>query len=155
MFANFHYQAFRAHRANLLFILWTCSFCLHLKTKKKNILRILKKNSQIFKNLIFFIKLKTFKTHFFIFIIHKPSQWSRDVQQKIWARSVQPFWRLFIFFSLFSFVNLSLFFIYVDIKLVPNHALRFTTRLGRCNVPSERNKIYFLFVINLSHGTYI
>ena len=25
------------------------------------------------------------------FIIHNPSLWSRDVQQKIWARSVQPF----------------------------------------------------------------
>jgi len=40
----------------------------------------------------FFTKLKTFKTHFLlIFIIHKPSLWSRDVPQKIWARSVQPF----------------------------------------------------------------
>ena len=27
-------------------------------------------------------------------IIHKPSLESRDVPQKIWARSVQPFWRL-------------------------------------------------------------
>ena len=27
-------------------------------------------------------------------IIHKPSLGSRDVPQKIWARSVQPFWRL-------------------------------------------------------------
>ena len=26
-----------------------------------------------------------------IFIIHKPSLWSRDVPHKIWARSVQPF----------------------------------------------------------------
>jgi len=41
------------------------------------------------KNLNFFTKLKTFKTHFFI--IHKPSLWSRDVPQKIWARSVQTF----------------------------------------------------------------
>ena len=31
---------------------------------------------------------------FEILIIHKPSLWSRDVPQKIWARSVQPFWRL-------------------------------------------------------------
>ena len=30
---------------------------------------------------------------FEILIIHKPSLWSRDVPQKIWARSVQPFWR--------------------------------------------------------------
>ena len=63
-------------------------FCLHFKTKKKKMLRI-------FKNLIFFTILKTFKTHFyFIFIIYKPSLWSRDVPQKIWARSFQPFWRL-------------------------------------------------------------
>ena len=42
-----------------------------------------------------FTKLKTFKTHIsLIFIIHKPSLWSRDVPQKIRARSVQPFWRL-------------------------------------------------------------
>ena len=40
---------------------------------------------------VFFTKLKTFKTHFFIFIIHKPSLWSHDVPQKNWARSVQPF----------------------------------------------------------------
>ena len=26
--------------------------------------------------------------------VHKPSLWSRDVSQKIWARSVQPFRRL-------------------------------------------------------------
>ena len=38
-----------------------CSFCLHFKTKKKNKLRI-------FKNLNFFTKLKTFKTHFFKFL---------------------------------------------------------------------------------------
>ena len=31
---------------------------------------------------------------FEILMIHKPSLWSRDVTQKIWARSVQPFWRL-------------------------------------------------------------
>jgi len=42
-----------------------------------------------------FTELKTFRTHFyFIFIIHKPSLWPRDVPQKIWARSFQPFWRL-------------------------------------------------------------
>ena len=31
---------------------------------------------------------------FEILIIHKPYLWSRDVPQKIWVRSVQPFWRL-------------------------------------------------------------
>ena len=31
---------------------------------------------------------------FKISIIHKPSLLSHDVPQKIWARSVQPFWRL-------------------------------------------------------------
>ena len=31
---------------------------------------------------------------FEILIMHKPSLWSLDVPQKIWARSVQPFWRL-------------------------------------------------------------
>ena len=31
---------------------------------------------------------------FEILIIHKPSLWSLDVPQKIWARSVQPFRRL-------------------------------------------------------------
>ena len=81
-------------RAHLLFKLRTCSFCFHFKTKKKKF-RILKKNSRIFKDIIFFTKLKTFKTHFFkIFIIYKPSLWSCDVTQKIWAQSVQPFWRL-------------------------------------------------------------
>ena len=65
-------------------------FCLHFKTKKKQILRILKKKFADFQELkFFFTKLKTFKTHFFI--IHKPFMWSRDVPQKIWARSVQPF----------------------------------------------------------------
>ena len=31
---------------------------------------------------------------FEILIIQKPSLWWRDVPQKIWARSVKPFWRL-------------------------------------------------------------
>jgi len=48
--------------------LWTCSFCLHFKTKKKKILRIFKKKSRISKNLNFFTKLKTFETHFFKFL---------------------------------------------------------------------------------------
>ena len=41
-----------------------------------------KKKSRIFKNLNIFAKLKTFKTHFFIFIIHKPFLWSRNVPHK-------------------------------------------------------------------------
>jgi len=46
-------------------------------------LRIFKKKSRIFKNLNFFTKLKTFKTHFLKnFIIHKLSLWSLDVPQK-------------------------------------------------------------------------
>ena len=74
------------------------SFCLHFKTKKKNILRIFKK-TRIFKNLIFLQNYKPLKHLFLIFIIHKPSLWSRDVPQKIWARSVQPFGRLLDFIT--------------------------------------------------------
>ena len=89
------FLGFRALRAHLLFKLWTCSFCLHFKTKMKKILRIFKKNSRIFKNLNLFTKLKTPKTQIFkISIIHKPSLGSLNVPQKIWARSVQPLWRL-------------------------------------------------------------
>ena len=52
----------------------------------------LKKKSRIFKNLIFLQNLKPLKhIVFLIFIIHKPSLWSRDVPQKIWARFFQPF----------------------------------------------------------------
>ena len=36
----------------------------------------------------------TFNNIFLILIIHKPSLWSPDVPQKMWARSVQSFWRL-------------------------------------------------------------
>ena len=55
-------------------------------------MRIKKKKFADFQELKFFTKLKTFKAHFFkIFIIHTPSLWSRDVPQKNWARSVQPF----------------------------------------------------------------
>ena len=64
------------------------AFCLHFNTKKK-ILRIFKKKFVDFQDFKTFYK--TFKTHFFIFIILKPSLWSRDVPQKIWAKSVQPF----------------------------------------------------------------
>ena len=86
------FSFFRALRAHLLFKLWTCSLCLHFKTKKKKILRIFKNKFADFQEFKFFTKLKTFITHFFI--IHNPSLWSRDVPQKIWARSVQPFWHL-------------------------------------------------------------
>ena len=57
------------------------------------ILKQRKTNFADFQEFKFFYKLKTFKTHFlnFFFIIHKPSLWSRDVPQKMWARSVQPF----------------------------------------------------------------
>ena len=48
--------------------------------------------SRVFKLLI----NKKLKTQIFqILIIHKPSLGSREVPHKIWARSVQPFWRLF------------------------------------------------------------
>ena len=40
-------------------------FCLHLKTKKKKICGFKQKDSRISKNLNFFTKWKTFKTHFF------------------------------------------------------------------------------------------
>ena len=46
-------------------------------------MRIFKKKIADFQEIRFFTKLKTFKTHFFICIIHKPSLWSRDVPQKI------------------------------------------------------------------------
>jgi len=47
---------------------------------------------KIFKN---FMKIEFWWRQIFeILIFHKPSLWSRDVPQKIWARSVQPFWRL-------------------------------------------------------------
>ena len=59
------------------------------KQRRKKHFRILKKNRGFSRIKFFFTKLKTFKTRFFLnFIIHKPSLWSRDVPQKIWARSV-------------------------------------------------------------------
>ena len=48
--------------------LWTWSFCLHFKTKKKKILRIFKKEFADFQEFKFLTKLKTFKTHFFTFV---------------------------------------------------------------------------------------
>ena len=36
----------------------------------------------------------TFSRNFLILITHKPSMESGEVPHKIWARSVQPFWRL-------------------------------------------------------------
>ena len=56
-------------------------------------MRIFKNKFADFQEFNFFLQnLKTFRTHFLkIFIIHEPLLWSRDVPQKIWARSVQPF----------------------------------------------------------------
>ena len=71
--------------------LWSDIFFL-FKTKKKKFCRVLKKIrgfSRIFKKF-----LNLLNTFFKTFINQKPSLWSRDVPQKIWARSVQPFWRL-------------------------------------------------------------
>ena len=64
-------------------------FLFTFKNKEEQNVADLKKKFADFQEFNFFTKLKTFKTHFFI--IHKPSLWSRDVPQKIWARSVQPF----------------------------------------------------------------
>ena len=65
------------------------------KSKTKIIRGFSQKKScifNIFKNLM---KIEFWWRQIFeILIIHKPSLWSRDVPQKIWARSVQPFWRL-------------------------------------------------------------
>ena len=63
-----------------------------LKQRRKIFCGFLKKQLADFKEFKFFYKIKNLQnTFFFIFIIHKPSLWSRDVPQKIWARSVQPF----------------------------------------------------------------
>ena len=66
------------------------------KQRRNKFYGFYEKNSRIFKILNFFYKnKKLLNTIFFkIFIIRKPSLWSRDVPQKNWARSVQPFWRL-------------------------------------------------------------
>ena len=61
-----------ARITHLLFQLWTCSLCKHWKTKKNNFADFINK----------------------ILIIYKPSLASREIPQKMWARSVQPFWRL-------------------------------------------------------------
>ena len=67
-----------------------------------NIVKQNKNNSRIFtKNFVDFQNFKKFnedrilmETNIWNFIIYKPSLGSLDVPQKIWARSVQPFWRL-------------------------------------------------------------
>ena len=64
--------------------------------KQKKIIRgFLQKISWIFKILKNLMTIKFWWRQIFeILIIHKPSLGSLDVPQKIWARSVQPFWRL-------------------------------------------------------------
>ena len=70
------------------------NFAKKCKNFTKNTAKLLKKkNTKILRN--FREKMEIMqKTKFKILIIHKPSMWSRDVPQKIWAWSVQPFWRL-------------------------------------------------------------
>ena len=60
--------------------------------KTKIIRGFSQKNSWIFKIFKNLMKIEFWWRHIFeILIIHKPSLWSREVPQKIWARSVQPF----------------------------------------------------------------
>ena len=63
-------------------------FLFTFKNKEEKNCGFKKKDSRIFKNLIFLQIKNLLNTFFLIFIIHKPSRWSRDVPQKIWARSV-------------------------------------------------------------------
>ena len=68
---------------------------MYIVKKKKNNSQILTKNFVDFQNFQIFNEDRILmETNIEILIIHKPSLWSRDVPQKIWARSVQPFWRL-------------------------------------------------------------
>ena len=60
------------------------------KTKKKRISRILWKKCGFSRFEVFLSKTQIFQ----FLIIHKPSLGCREVPNKIWARSVQPFWRL-------------------------------------------------------------
>ena len=73
---NWKNTTFRALRAHLLFQLCTFSLCIHCKTKTK------KSN---------FVGGK----FFLILIIYKPYLGTCEVPHTIWARSIQPFWRLF------------------------------------------------------------
>ena len=78
------YWAFRALRAHLLFKLWTFSLCVHFKTKTKKSSRISWKN---FGDFEIFFENRILFADFIKKIV--------DFQNlKIWARSVQPFWRL-------------------------------------------------------------
>jgi len=65
-----------------------CSFCLHFKTKKKKICGFLKQNSRIFKNLIFFTKLKS--SAVLTFIGYKQT----DRQAKFIYRFILHFWNI-------------------------------------------------------------
>ena len=70
-------------------------FLFTFENKEEKIFADLKKKFAGFQEFNFFYKIKNLSNTFFsIFIIHKPSLWSRDVPQKIWARSVRPFSRL-------------------------------------------------------------
>ena len=79
-------------RAHLLFQLWTFSLCIHCKTiTKQRICGFYKKCCGFSK----FSNIELCQRQIFeISIIHKPSLVSREVPQKLWARSVQLFWRL-------------------------------------------------------------
>ena len=69
--------------------------CEHWKTKKKNFADFINKNRVLSRFKKKLQKIKNFKTQIFeILIIHKPSLGSREIPHKIWAQSVQPFWRL-------------------------------------------------------------
>ena len=54
------------------------------------------KNNRNFADLQFCFKISKVRSQLFFLnlIIHKPSLGSCEVSHKIWARSVQPFWRL-------------------------------------------------------------
>jgi len=76
----------------LLFPLWTCSLCVHRKTKQTKKFADFNKTFRRFSK---FSKIEFWWRQIFkISIFHKPSLGSLDVPQKIWIRSVQPFWRL-------------------------------------------------------------
>ena len=60
-----------------------------------NIVKQRRKNFADFQDFKIFTKIKNLYPHIFlILIIHKLSLGSREVQYKIWVRSVEPFWRL-------------------------------------------------------------
>ena len=69
--------------------------CQHCKTKQKEVRGFQQKISWIFKIFKNLMKIEFWWRQIFEnLIIHKPSLGSREIPQKIWTRSVQPFWRL-------------------------------------------------------------